>query len=160
MTVGFDDAALAAVRHYLDRVEHILTRLSDRDDRDALLATRIAPDAFETGFHFAVATQFAARALCPPAGRIAPSVPEECTCENLLAFVEEVRKAISPIRPDELAGRVTHEAGDAELELDAAEHVLCFAFPNMLFHLSLAYAALRQKGMGIGKADFDGLHVY
>lgn len=156
----FDRATLQAVRHYLDRIQHILERVSREPSREALLAIRIAPDAFQTGFHFAVAIQFAARALCPPAGRSIPSVPEDCTSEALLAFVDEVREVIESIAANELTGPVTHDAGRATLELDAPDHVLRFAFPNMLFHLSLAYAGLRSGGMAIGKADFDGLHAY
>ena len=32
--------------------------------------------------------------------------------------------------------------------------------PNFFFHLTMGYAALRAAGVPLGKADFDGFHVY
>lgn len=55
---------------------------------------------------------------------------------------------------------VRHTAGEAELEQDAATFVTLFALPNFFFHLGMAFAILRHGGAVIGKADFDGQHVY
>jgi hypothetical protein len=35
-----------------------------------------------------------------------------------------------------------------------------YALPNFFFHLSMVYALLRQQGLPLSKADFDGWHVY
>ncbi|WP_295961007.1 DUF1993 family protein [Rhodoferax sp.] len=35
-----------------------------------------------------------------------------------------------------------------------------YALPNFFFHLTSAYALLRQQGVPLGKADFDGWHQY
>ena len=55
---------------------------------------------------------------------------------------------------------MAHRAGEAALEQGAADYVARFALPNLLFHLAIAYAALRAGGVPLGKADFDGLHRY
>lgn len=155
-----DMVSPAPITHYLDRIRHILSRLSQEPEASRLLSIRLAPDMFETGFHFAVAIRFAARALCPPAGKAAPQIPDQITCESLIEFHREIAELVSMIKAEDLKQPVTHQAGEAVLTQEPAEYISCFAFPNMLFHLSIGYAGLRHGGMKIGKADFDGFHVY
>ena len=38
--------------------------------------------------------------------------------------------------------------------MSAEEYVREFSLPNFYFHLSMAYAILRMKGLDIGKGDF------
>lgn len=148
------------IKYYLERTQHILTRLSHEPDATRLLAIRLAPDMFETGFQFAVAIRFAARALCPPAGKDAPEIPDDISYDSLLRFHHDITALIAPIRAEDLVHPVTHQAGEAIVTQNPDEYISCFAFPNMLFHLSMGYAGLRRGGMKIGKADFDGLHAY
>lgn len=152
--------AHAAVSHYLDRLRHLLLLLSERPDAERLLAIRLAPDMFDTGLQLAIAVRFAARTLCPPAGQEAPEIPDLRTCGTLLAFQDQVARLIATLPASEPGVFVTHQAGEARLDQPAPDYMLRFAFPNMLFHLSMAYAGLRHGGMAIGKADFDGLHAY
>ncbi|PWJ18165.1 DUF1993 family protein [Jannaschia seohaensis] len=137
-----------------------MERVGREPDPDRLLAVRLAPDMFDTAFQFAVAIRFAARALMPQAGLAVPDAPEAPSLDDLMAFPDEVQEAIDPIRVKDMAATVTHRAGEADLEQGVAGYVTCFALPNMLFHLSMAYAGLRYAGMAVGKADFDGFHVY
>ena len=160
MSVAIADAVPKTVKYYLDRIGHILELLSRERDADGLLSVRLAPDSFETGFNFAIAIQFAARALCPPAGMQVPEIPDEFTCESLLGFKDEIEQLIEPIAASDLSGPVSHKAGAAVLDQDPADYVVRFALPNMIFHVAMGYAGLRHGGMKIGKADFDGLHEY
>jgi hypothetical protein len=68
------------------------------------------------------------------------------------------------MRPSEFEGAeariIRHRAGEAEVEQDAATFLHLYGIPNFLFHLTMGYAALRAAGMVLGKADFDGIHVY
>lgn len=159
-TTGFDDAVTTSVKHYLSRVQHVLHRVRAEPDPAGLLEIRLAPNIFETGLNFAIAIQFAARALCPPAGLLVGEIPDAFSCETLLRFHDEVADQIAPISAADLTRTVRHTAGEAVLEQAPADYVTLFALPNMIFHLSLAYAGLRHGGMSLGKADFDGLHVY
>lgn len=160
MTMTLDDATTETVKYYLDRIGQILEKLSQLDDPAKLLAIRLAPDMLDTGFNFAIAIQFAARALCPPAGIAVPEIPDEYTCESLLKFKNETANLIGPIAAQDLQESVSHTAGEAMLTQTPADYVARFALPNMIFHLSVSYAGLRHGGMEIGKADFDGLHIY
>ena len=156
----FGEATVASVKYYLDRIEHLLKLIDSEEDPQILLDMRLAPDMFETGLNFAIALQFAARALCPPADLEVPEIPETFTTDTLLAFKRQFESHIERISAEDLSSPVSHQAGLAHLQQEPDDYVLRFAFPNMIFHLTLAYAGLRHGGMDIGKADFDGLHVY
>ncbi len=155
-----DKSLLAAIEHYLDQSGKLLNLVTEHPDSEELLAIQIALDAFDTGFHLAVAIQFAARAVCLPAGRPIPEIIEPCTPQSLQSLYEEVRLAVGSAPPIDWNSNVAHIAGNARLEQNAADYVLRFAYPNMLFHFTQAYAGLRHAGLQIGKADFDGLHQY
>ena len=160
MSDELSNAVVGSVKYYLSRIEHILSRLKDDPDAARYLEVKLAQDMLDTGFNFAVAIKFAARALCPPAELDMPEIPEDKTCATLLAYVEEVRRVIHPITADQARASVTHIAGEGELHQSAEDYITEFALPNMIFHISIAYAGLRHAGFDIGKADFDGLHVY
>lgn len=149
-----------AVKYYLGRTRRLLDRVGRQPDADGLLAIRLAPDMFDTAFQFALAIRFAGRALAPPAGLEVPDVPEELNLAVLLEFWEEISDLIDPLGLEDMAAKVTHRAGEADLEQDVAGYVTGFALPNMMFHLSMGYAGLRHGGMQVGKADFDGFHLY
>lgn len=160
MTDPYAEALIVSVRHYVDRTGHLIERLSQEPSPQRLLDIRLAPDMFDAGFNLAVALQFAARALCPPAGRDVPEIPEEITPETLTAFKSVIARTIATITPADLRHHVSHRAGNADLSQEPADYIARFALPNMIFHISLAYAAFRHGGMAIGKSDFDALHEY
>ncbi len=160
MAVVMQDAVVESVRHYLRRSRHLLALLSKRSDSPQILAVRLAPDMFDTALHFAVAIRFAARALCPLAGGTAPDIPQQRDCDALLAYADQISQLIAPVKADQLAGDLHHQAGKAVLTQSAQDYICQFALPNMLFHLTMAYAGMRHAGMAVGKADFDGFHSY
>ena len=160
MSATFADAVPHTVKYYLDRIEHILRMVATEQDSDRLLRVQLAPDSFDTGLHFAIAIQFAARALCPPAGLHVPEIPDELTCESLLSFKDEIGHLVGPVTAADLKMGVSHKAGQARLDQEPGEYVVRFALPNMIFHIAMGYARLRHGGMEVGKADFDGQHRY
>ncbi|KAJ56192.1 hypothetical protein ACMU_10595 [Actibacterium mucosum KCTC 23349] len=154
-------AAISAFGHYLDRIARLLDRIADADNPQTLLTARPAPGRFCAAEQLGIATGFAARGLCAVAGRETPDIGLPANLPELRAALATVRHAIGGISPADLSNRpVTHSAGQGTLTQPADEFLLHYALPNMLFHLSLAYAALASAGMTLGKADFDGLHTY
>ncbi|MEM7491624.1 MAG: DUF1993 family protein [Pseudomonadota bacterium] len=160
MARSFEDTAPEAIRHYLARIGHLLDRLDRVPDVPALLDRRLAPDMFDTGFHIAVAIRFAGRALMPPNGLDVPDIPEAASLADLRRYHREIVGLTTPLAVAAEGPAVAHRAGEADLRQEPADYVLRFAYPNMIFHLTIAYAALRAAGLEIGKADFDGLHRY
>ncbi len=84
----------------------------------------------------------------------------EATLADLKATVALTRSFISQMPPDALDGA---EARPVTLKLPAMElnfigegYLTSFALPNFYFHLSMAYAVLRSRGVDLGKRDFLG----
>lgn len=158
--LGVEAALIRSVDHYLGQSWHLLELLEREPEADALLAVQLAPDGFSTGFHLAVSIQFAARALCLPAGIAVPETDEHCTLNSLRGLHAAVASSINKVGKLDWTTEVKHQAGKARLQQPAIDYVARFALPNMLFHFTMAYAGLRLSGMKLGKADFDGLHDY
>ena len=161
---GLYEATVPVFRHYLGRVDVLLDGLPP-EARNALLGQRLAPHAFTAAEHLATAHGFSVRTVFPLLGRAIPDVADETTDRDGLArFGRELRELLDGIDVADFAGASTrvvrHTAGEAELAQDATTFVTLFALPNFFFHLGTAFAILRAGGADIGKADFDGQHVY
>lgn len=146
-------ASVPVFRHYLGQVTAIADRLAPE-----LLDLRIA-DALPVGQQFATAAGFALRVACPLAGREVPGLPGALGPRLAVA-----RAVLGAMRPGDFEGaearEITHQAGDAVLTQAAPDFLFRFGLPNFFFHLTMGYAALRQAGVRLGKADFDGQHAY
>jgi hypothetical protein len=147
-------ASVPVFRDYLGRT----ARLADAAGPE-LLARAVIADAAPAGRQFAMAAGFALRGTCPLAGREIPDLPVALAPRLAVA-----RAMLGAMLPAEFIGaedrRVRHRAGDATLDQPAADYLHGFAIPNFFFHMTMGYAALRAAGMPLGKADFDGLHLY
>ncbi|SFR44678.1 DUF1993 family protein [Litoreibacter janthinus] len=160
MTLTAEAALVRTVDHYLGQANHLLTLLEQEPESEALMAVQLAPDSFDTGFHLAVAIQFAARALCLPTGTAVPEIVEPYSLSTLRTLHGAVSAGIAEAPALDWEMQVCHVAGQAQIEQLTSDYVARFALPNMLFHLTMAYAGLRHAGVKLGKADFDGLHEY
>ncbi|MES2916303.1 MAG: DUF1993 family protein [Pseudomonadota bacterium] len=146
-------ASVPVFRHYLSRVSDIVA-VAGPDALDARIA-----DAFPARQQFATAAGFALRIACPLAGRAVPDLPQ-----GLGPRLAVARAMLGSMSPADFEGAETriirHHAGFAVLEQTGAEFLHLYGTPNFFFHLTMGYAALRAAGVALGKADFDGFHVY
>ena len=153
MTPALYTASVPVFRHYLGQA----SRMIEKADRAALDA-RIA-DAFPAHQHFATAAGYALRLACPLAGRAVPDLPLALAPRLAVA-----RATLGAMRPEEFQGaeerRIQHQAGQALLDQSASDFLFLYGLPNFFFHLTMGYAALRLAGQPLGKADFDGFHIY
>lgn len=149
MNLTLYSASVPVFRHYLGRAQAMMELAGP-----VALTARVA-DAFPASQQFSTAAGFAMRIACPLAGREVPA---------LAPRLAVVRATLGAMRPDEFIGaearRIRHVAGFAELEQGAEEFLFQYGLPNFIFHITMGYAALRQAGIALGKADFDGLHSY
>ena len=159
MTPSFDASAVQTFHHYLTQISKLIDLIEKEPEPQSLLRIKLAPDMGDTGFNLAVAIGFAARALCLPAGVTFPSIPETITCATLRGYHQVIATLVAQSETM-FTSPVAHQAGETMIEQEVADYILRFALPNMIFHLTMAYAGLRHGGMQIGKADFDGLHIY
>ncbi len=146
-------ATVPVFRHYLGRVAEIVEGVTEAD-----LQAQIA-DTFPAGQQFATAAGYALRIACPLAGREVPSLPDALAPRLAIA-----RATLGAMRPEEFEGAearlISHRAGEAVLEQTGTEFLFLYGLPNFFFHLTMGYAALRAAGVPLGKADFDGHHLY
>jgi uncharacterized protein len=146
-------ASVPVFRHYLGRISDI----SDHAGQAALQA-RIA-DSFPAGRQFTTAAGYALRIACPLAGRAVPDLPQALAPRLAVA-----RATLGAMHPEEFDGAedrmIPHRAGEATLEQSGADFLYLYGIPNFFFHLTMGYAALRAAGVPLGKADFDGQHIY
>lgn len=70
-----------------------------------------------------------------------------------IAFLESVPREKIDGRED---SEVIFQTPTAALTFTGREYMLGFALPNFFFHVTMAYALLRQAGVPLGKLDYLG----
>lgn len=169
-SIGLYQASLPVFLRYLDRL-HGLVNSADAHARaqhfDAadLLGARLAPDMLSFDMQVQIAANFALRACFPLAGQGIPPYGEfPATFDGLRARIARVVGLLKSLEPAQFESDevrvIESKAGNAVVALPAPEFLLQYALPNFFFHLTTAYAILRCRGVAIGKAQFDGYHVY
>lgn len=124
-----------------------------------MLAWRLAPDMHPLGFQLMVVANFSrtwtarVAGLEPPAG-----IAADLDVAGFDAGLEAALAYLRALTPGPFAGRdevpLTFEIlpGMAPT-LSAAQWLTVFAATNINFHVSMAYAILRNNGVALGKAD-------
>jgi hypothetical protein len=152
-------AVLARLAAMLDRAEAALG-----GGIDAALARPPADGMLPAGRQVATAVQFTLRVAYPLAGRRAPEVRGGFDAAGLRGRIEEACALLAALPAEDFLGAETRpvrvQAGFADLSLDGEALVQGFGLPNLYFHQAMAHVALKQAGVPLGKADFDGLHDY
>ncbi len=170
MSNGLYQASLPVFLRYLDRLSDVVNvadahvRVQHLEAAD-LLGARLAPDMFPFETQVLIAANFALRACFPLAGQAIPSYGDfPATFDGLRARLARVVELLKSLKPVQFEGDeerlIESKAGNAIVVLPARELLLHYAFPNFFFHVTTAYAILRSRGVGIGKAQFDGYHCY
>lgn len=89
-----------------------------------------------------------------------PWADDETSFSDVQARVAKAVAFLENVAPDGFADRedakvvLTTPSGD--IPFTGSTYVFGFAIPNFYFHLSMAYALLRMKGVPVGKLDFLG----
>jgi hypothetical protein len=167
MTVDLYDASVPVYLRYLARLRAMVDRADAHAGSGAreLLDARLAPDMLPFHMQVLIAANFALRACFPLAGA---GIPEDGrfpdTFEGLRARIDRVVDLLQQLPRESFEAAATRQvesiAGEARVSLPAAQFLRDYALPNFFFHLSMAYAILRHRGVPLGKADFDGWHAY
>jgi hypothetical protein len=113
------------------------------------------PLRFQAEVVISFSRQWTARvAGMPVPDRLADTV----TLEDLRAAIKTAQADLAALTPDRFAGRddeaMTFQITDTMTPtLPAGQWLSVFATTNIYFHLSMAYAILRMKGVPLGKID-------
>ena len=150
----------------LDRIEAELARAEARLAARvaAALAQRPSNGMMPAERQVATAVQFTLRIAFPLAGERVPELRGPLDVAGLRARLGAAREHLRGLDPAAFAGAetrmVTAQAGFAVLELPGEAYLHEFGLPNLYFHHAMAHVALKQAGVPLGKADFDGKHDY
>ncbi len=158
-------ASVPVFERYLRQLRALLDKAESHPDAQALLTARIAPTMLAFAVQVEVTANFAVRACAPLAGRPERDSGEFApTYAGLRERIDHVLGFLGALTPGQFDGaakrRISDPAGEAIVTLPGREFLLEYALPNFFFHMTCAYAILRQGGVRIGKADFDGFHLY
>ncbi len=149
----------------LETVDHLLGRgaafaaekgISEQE----LLGWRLADDMNPLSFQLAVAINFCNGWVARGAGLAIPEAIEGAAQDvaNFKAAIAAARAFLDSVTPQQINDRdgalITFKIGDImEPTLPAHRWLTGFATTNIHFHMSIAYAILRMKGVPIGKID-------
>lgn len=150
----------------LDRMAAELARAQAQlgPELPAALEQRPAAGMMPAARQLATAMQFTLRIAHPLAGRRPPELRGPLDGPGLLARAAAARRHLAALPAKAFAGAETRivraQAGFAQLELPGEAYLYEFGLPNLYFHQAMAHVALKQAGVALGKADFDGKHDY
>lgn len=149
--------ALANLAHLLEKGHaHAVAR---KYDPALLLAARLTPDMFPLTRQVQIASDMCKFGVARLAGLEAPKFEDkEQTFEELRARIARTIDFIKGVPAGALEGTedrlVKVPLRDRTLEFKGLDYLVRWVIPNVFFHLTIAYAILRQSGAEIGKNDF------
>ncbi len=130
-------------------------------DEAALMEARLAPDMRPFPDQIRMAAFSARSCVARLTGQEWPKT--EDTEASLAELKQTVALSIAFVEGVEAAAfegggtrRVELRFPGVELNFEGRGYLTSFALPNFYFHLSMAYAILRQAGVPLGKRDFLG----
>jgi hypothetical protein len=153
---------VTAARALLDKAEE-WTKQQGRSEAD-FLATTLAPDMWPLAKQFQLIAVHSAGAVKGAiAGVFAPDISE--APRNFAELRARLDEALAELRAIDAAALDAAEDKDLSLEIrgkvlmrfKGADFLLSFAQPNFYFHVTAAYAILRNLGIDVGKRDFMGV---
>jgi hypothetical protein len=145
---------------WLDKTEaHAVARKFDPNN---YLSLRLAPDMLPFTRQIQIASDAAKGCMARLAGVEAPKWDDnEATLDDLRARVRKTIDYVNSFSPAQIEGSESREilvprrTGEP-LVFTGEQFLKHYALPNLYFHLTTAYALLRQGGVEIGKGDYLG----
>ena len=145
-------------------LDHLLTKgaefcLAQGQPQDAFLDWRLIDDMNAFRFQAMVVCNFVRLWPARVAGLPLPEeISDDLDLAGFRAAVADAKAYLAALKPDQFAGRddvpLTVTIGNGmSPTLPSGQWLTVFANTNIYFHLSMAYAILRMKGVQIGKVD-------
>ena len=129
-------------------------------DEKTIIEAKLADDMRPFPFQIQSSSDSAKNAVARLTGGTAPSMPDtETTFAELKARLQKTIDYVNSVPASAYEG-----AAEREVELkfpngmgyrfDGAQYLTGFVLPNFFFHVSMAYAILRNNDVALGKPDF------
>lgn len=153
------------IRHLGNLSEILRKALAHADERaeapSLLLEARLAPDMFPLPRQIQSVSDTSKGAAARLAGIEVPSFPDtETTFEELQERIARTIAFLRSVPAEKFDGSEDREVilrpRGNEMRFSGQDYLLNFALPNFFFHVTIAYALLREQGVPIGKMDYLG----
>jgi hypothetical protein len=160
MSFGMWEASVPVFVNSLTNMRDWLDKAAQEKDPPALMEARLAPDMRPLPAQYQMASDSAKNALARLTGTQAPSMPDTETsfaelrdrCERTIDYVKSFdARSLDGSEDREVVIKFPNGTG---YRFRGAEYLAGFAIPNFFFHVTTAYAILRNAGVSLGKPDF------
>ena len=155
--VGLYDRVLGTLSHILDKGEAYAKE--HNIPTDEMLDWKLIGDMAPLRFQISVVANMTRSWTARVAGQPAPQdIEQTLDLVGFRAAIADAKAHLAAIEPGHFTGReeepLTVKLGEViEPTLPAGQWLSVFATTNIYFHLSIAYAILRMKGVPLGKPD-------
>ncbi|CAN5382519.1 DUF1993 family protein [soil metagenome] len=122
---------------------------------------RLAPDMLNFAKQVQIASDAAKGGIARLAGIEAPAFADnEATFADLKERIAKTVAFIKSVPAEDVDGseekHIVLKIRDTEMTFAGQPYLLHFVLPNFFFHVTIAYALLRQNGVELGKMDYLG----
>ena len=161
MPISMYQASTPVFLRALKNLSTIFEKAAAHPDAATFAEARLAPDMLTLIGQIQRATDSAKGAAGRLSGADAPSfADEEKTLADAQARIKKTIDYLKSVPASAIDGSeekpVTLRAGKSDRHFTGKDYLLGFAIPNFFFHVAIAYAILRWKGVEIGKLDYLG----
>jgi hypothetical protein len=145
---------------WLDKAEaHAVARKFDPNN---FLQLRLAPDMLPFARQIQIASDSAKGCVCRLSGTANPKWEDnEATLDDLRQRIRRTIELVRSVPAAQIDGSESREVtvplrNRDPLKFDGETYLRHWALPNFYFHVTAAYALLRQAGVELGKSDYLG----
>lgn len=162
MSLSMYDASVPIFRRGLNALEGLMDKaVAEGFDPAGLMEARLADDMRPFADQIRMASFGPRGCVARLAGIEWPkTADDETDFDQLRATIRLSVDFIDGVAPEQLEGSETREIvlklPSIELKFTGAGYLTSFAIPNFYFHVTTAYAILRNRGVALGKRDFLG----
>jgi len=160
MGFGIYETSVPMFVRSLTNMRNWLDKAAQEKSEAELMEARLAPDMRPLPAQYQMASDSAKNALARLTGTEAPSMPDtEASFTELRDRCDRTIAYLQSFDPGSLAGNDDREVvlkfpNGTGYRFHGAQYLTSFALPNFFFHVTTAYAILRNAGVALGKPDF------
>jgi uncharacterized protein len=166
MTLTIHESAIPAFVQVLNALSGCIDKAEAhckalKIDPSVLVQARLYPTMFAFARQVQIACDFAKNTSGRLSGGELPKfVDEEKTFDELKARIAKTIAYVQSLDAATFAGAetrdITFPMAGTPITMKGAPYLFRFALPNFYFHVTAAYAILRENGVDLGKRDFIG----
>ena len=160
MGFGIYEASVPMFVRSLTNMRNWLDKAAQEKGEAELMEARLAPDMRPLPAQYQMASDSAKNALARLTGTEAPAMPD--TEQNFAELKDRCDRTIRYLEEFDAGALAGSEEREVKIifpngmgyRFIGSEYLTGFALPNFYFHVTTAYAILRNAGVQLGKPDF------